>query len=140
MKHKSAEEIEFYQNRLLHGGNLHGPVFIARYNQRGYGFGSVLSGLARNFINALGRSAALVSAKKSLKRRVLEAGSNLAKDVIKEKKGLKRSLKEGAKELVSNVISDVIDSNLIGRGKKKRKKNFNDVFRKKRKLTDIFES
>ena len=125
---------------------MHGPVFIARYSQRGYGFGSVLSGLARNFIKVLGRSALLASTKQSLKKRAVEAGSNLVKNVIEDKKGVKRSLKEGAKKLVSDVISDVISSNQIGKGKK-RKQSSNqdeDIFKKnkrpRRDISDVFLS
>jgi len=139
------EEVEYYQKQLLQkGGSLmHGPVFIARYNQRGYGFGSVLSGLARNLIKVLGKSALLASAKQSLQKRALETGSKLAKDLIEERKGLKKSLKEGAKKLVSDVILDVIDSNQTGKGKRRRKRDehLDDVFKKKqRKLTDVFQS
>ena len=142
----TKEEVEYYKKQLLQrgGSHLHGPVFIARYNQRGYGFGSVLSGLARNFIKVLGRSALLASAKQSLKKRTLEAGSNLAKNVLNEKKGLKKSLKEGAKNLVSNVIADVLSSSQVGKGgqKKKRKLDDDDIFTKNkrpRRITDIFQ-
>lgn len=148
--HKSTkEEVEYYQKQLLQrgGSHLHGPVFIARYNQRGYGFGSVLSGLARNLIKVLGRSTLLASTKQSLKRRALEAGSNLAKDVLKDKKGLKKSLKEGAKNLISDVITDVISSGQVGKGKKRKRVSHeeDDIFKKKkrrsqRKITDVFQS
>lgn len=142
-KPASAEEVAFYEKQLLQEGGtqLHGPVFIARYNQRGYGFGSVLSGLARNVIRVLGKSALLSSVQKSLKKRVLEAGSNLAKDVIEERKGFKRSLKEGAKNLVSNVITDIVASHHTGKGRKRKKSVKNrDIFSKKRKITDVFQA
>jgi len=152
--HKSTkEEVDFYEKQLQKGEGsyqLDGPVFIARYNQRGYGFGSILSGLARNFIKVLGRSALLASVKKSLKNRVIEAGTDLTKNVIEDKQGLKKSLKEGAKKLVSDVITDVISSNQAGKGvsqkkrKRRRSREDEDIFtwkkKKTRKQADVFHT
>lgn len=142
----SKDEVLYYENQLLQRGQgLHqfpGPVFIARYNQRGYGFGSVLAGLARHFLKSLGKSDFLISTKKSLKKRALEAGSSLAKDVLQDKKGIKRSLKEGAKKLVSNVITDVLSTNQSGKGKKRKRrgKEKEDIFSKRpRRVSDVFQ-
>jgi len=119
------------------------PVFIGRYSQRGFGFGSILSGLARKIIlpavKSLGKAAV-----HSLKKRALKSGTDLAKDIFLEKKGIKKSLKDHGKKLAREVAGDIL-SHQKGRGRRKRKLKDNeeeeeeDIFSKKpRKVSDVF--
>lgn len=118
------------------------PLFIGRYNQRGFGFGSILSGIARNIllpaVKFLGKTTA-----HSLRKRALKTGADLTKDILLERKGIKKSLKEHSKKLARGVVEDILTPNQRGRGQRKRKNRDSDgeddIFSKKpRKISDVF--
>lgn len=154
---KNNNNVRLYEKWLLQRGRGE-PVFIGRYNQKGYGFGSILSKLIKSAFNVLRKSKLLDSTKNGLRKRVKEAGVRVAKNIIEEKQGFKKSLKEGTKKLVTDVISDVVTSNQSGKGikttksrkrKKRQHEEDEDVFTVKkknkkrkrgpRKISDIFK-
>jgi hypothetical protein len=117
------------------------PVFIGKYSQRGYGFGSILAGLARNIIlptvKTLGKSL-VKTAGRSLKRQAIKAATGLAEDVFIKRKNLKKSLGERGRELASDVTQDLLRKQR-GRGRKRPATTHPDIFHKRRRITDVFE-
>lgn len=131
-----------YEQCLLpqHGSGYEVPVFVGRSAQRGYGFGSILAGLARNIllptVKSLGKSIAK-AAGKTLKKQAINAASGLAEDVLVKRKSLKKSLGERGREFAVNVTHDILKKQ-AGRGKRKQAPESNDIFIKRRKVTDVF--
>ena len=79
------------------------PVFIGGRNQRGHGFGSLLSGLFKRAAPLLKRGLATVG------KNALGAGLNIAADVLEG-----RNAKESARQRVSEGIKGFIsDSGLV---------------------------
>jgi hypothetical protein len=116
------------------------PVFIGRFSQRGYGFGSILSGLVRNIIlptiKSLGKSI-VKTAGKSFKRQAIKAASGLAEDVLVKRRKLKDSLGKRGRELAANLTQEILEQQR-GRGKRKRSQAEPDIFTKRRRVTDVF--
>ena len=119
-------DISVYEQCLLpqHGSGYDLPIFVGRSSQRGYGFGSLLAGLARNIIlptvKSLGKSI-VKTAGKSLKRQAIKAASGLAEDVLIKRRNLKDSLGKRGRELAANITQDILEKQR-GRGKKPFKK------------------
>ena len=141
---RKSKEMCVYENCLLspqHGsGGIDMPVFIARHSQRGYGFGSILAGLARNVIlptvKSLGKSI-MKTAGKSLKKQALKAAAGLAEDVIINRKNLKKSLGERGRKLATDVTKDILRQQ-TGRGRKRRRTLEHDIFYKKPRISEVF--
>lgn len=138
------EDICRYERCLLpkhYGSGLDVPVFIGRYNQRGYGFGSVLSGLARNVIFPALKSLGgrlFKSAIRTIKPHAVRTASDLASDIILRRKNISQSLKDRGIKLAENVAKDIITQKGQGIKRKRRETEDFDIFTKKRRLKEIF--
>ena len=105
--------------------------FIGRRHQRGYGLGNIISGLFRTIIPLV--KPVMKSAAKSIGRRMLKGGVNVARNMAKGeslKKALKREGAQGMSDLSSSAMSYMARSTGKTPTKKRRLNN--------KKSQDIF--
>lgn len=124
------------------GNGIDIPVFRGTRFQKGYGIGSLLSGLFRSALPVIKKGAM------SLGKSALKTGLNIAKDTI-EGKSLKNSisnnLRQTGHEIIGNIATNTLHNSKQRRNirskPRARKRISNESFKKrggKRRKRDIF--
>lgn len=140
-KSKINDQYNSLYNQTGNGANI--PIYRGGSVQRGYGLGSIFSGLVKSAIPLLKSGA------KSLGKTALKTGLNVARDAI-EGKNIKQAftdnLQQAGSETLDNLIDTVSKSSHRKKRTNKRRMTSNDsaIPKKKRrkntptKTKDIF--
>ncbi len=112
------------------------PVYIGRYNLRGYGLGgTIISNIFKYAIPLLKPIAKQILVR--AKNEAYRTGQDIAQDVFVKKVSPKRAIKNRSKEAFKRVASDIKKQS--GSGKQRSPTTIRDIFAKqttKRKITD----
>ena len=131
-------EVDYFSQILLpkrYGGALDVPIFISRTGQRGFGFGSLIAGIAKNVlfptIKRLG---------KTLGKRALTTAAEAATDIILKKENPKDVIKKRGKAFLKSSASTILkEATQKGKGRKRTRNYVTKTRFKKPRLDSIFE-
>ncbi len=122
------------------------PVYIGRYNLRGYGLGGTLiSNIFKRAIPILKPIAKSIF--KRVKHEAIRTGRDIAQDVIINKVGAKKAIKNRTKESFKRMIQG--DTNQSGSGKRRKQTHkrgnihpniIQDIFEKQAKRKCSYKS
>lgn len=115
---KINDEYKCFHGQIGNGVDI--PIFRGSRFQKGYGIGSMLSGLFRSALPVIKRGAV------SLGKTALRRGLNIAQDAITGK-SLKQSvannLREAGSELIGNLASETLTSSRSKQGISKKRRS-----------------
>ncbi len=105
------------------------PVFVGRYNVRGYGLGgTIVSNIFKYAIPILKPIAKQILAR--AKTEAFRTGREIAQDVFIHKVSPKRAIKNRGKQALKRVASDIPKQSGSGKQRKRTSQTIRDIFTK----------